>query len=185
MAQRHGWSGCLGEALQGLLLHCRARSRRQGKLCVKPWASSWQLMASDFAGIRLARGLANAGGRDASMSIDAKLILLCSAATVCLRCELASEISSAQCGLRLASTPFGRAAREAAVPLLAFNLAPPHTAQLHAAAAISNVARRTPITTRRALRHARRTHAMRRRRHPAEADDLEGVVRQARATPSA
>jgi hypothetical protein len=25
---------------------------------------------------------------DASMSIDAKLILLCSAATVCLRCEL-------------------------------------------------------------------------------------------------
>jgi len=65
------------------------------------------------------------GRRDASVSIDARLVLLCSAATVCLRRELASVSSSAQCRLQLAITAFARAAWEAAVPLLAFKSAPP------------------------------------------------------------
>ena len=120
------------------------------------------------------------GRRDASVSIDARLVLLCSAATVCLRRELASVSSSAQCRLQLAITAFARAAWEAAVPLLAFKLAPPHTAQLHAAGASDNVARRAPPTARRALRDPRRTHEMR-RGHAPKTHHVEGVVRQARA----
>ena len=68
-------------------------------------------------------------GQVASVSIDAKVVLLCSLNGV-LTLRAASISSSAQCGLQLARTPFVLAARQQLCDCLHSNQLPqtPHTA---------------------------------------------------------